>query len=52
MAGGWTRDGAVQVTTPAEWVNLDYRDYDVVSGSFDRPSGKLVIDFCGPNLLA
>lgn len=41
-----------KVTTPAEWVNLDDRDYEFVSGSFDRPSGKLVIDFCRPNLPA
>jgi len=39
-----------RVTTPAEWVNIDDRDYDLVFGSFDRTSGKLVVDFCGPNL--
>ena len=39
-----------RVTAPAEWVNIDDRDYDLVFGKFDRTTGKLVIDACGPNL--
>lgn len=50
QAGVYGFQAGRKVTTPAAWVNLDDRDYALVSGSFDRPSGKLVIDFCGQNL--
>lgn len=39
-----------RVTAPGEWVNIDNRDYNLIFGTFDRTTGKLVIDACGPNL--
>ena len=39
-----------RVMAPGEWMMPDDRDYDLVIGSFDRTSGKLIIEACGSNL--
>jgi hypothetical protein len=41
-----------RVTFPGEWIRPDDGDYDMVDGSFDRTTGKLIIEYCGPNLPA
>lgn len=50
QAGVYGFQSGKRATSPAAWVMLDDRDYDLVSGSFDRTSGHLVIESCGPNL--
>ena len=50
QAGVYNFRAGRKVMAPLEWVNLDDGDYELVDGSYDSISGKLVIDFCGPNL--
>jgi hypothetical protein len=52
QAGVYGFQTGKRATAPAEWVMPDDRHYDLVSGSFDRTSGKLIIEACGPNLPA
>ena len=48
-AGRYDFKAGRRTTMPLEWLNLDDRQYDLVSGHLDVPARNLVIDHCGPN---
>jgi hypothetical protein len=49
-AGRYDFKAGRRTTMPLEWLNLDDRQYDLVSGHLDVPSRNLVIEYCGPNV--
>jgi hypothetical protein len=48
-AGVYGIQAGKRVTAPEVWIMPDDRDYELVFGSYDRTSGKLSIEYCGPN---
>jgi hypothetical protein len=39
-----------RVTAPEVWQQVDDRRYDFIIGSFNIDTGKITIDYCGPNV--
>ena len=49
QAGVYGAKASKSVTAPEAWLTPDDREIDFVFGSFDRASGKLNVEYCGPN---
>jgi hypothetical protein len=49
-AGRYDFRAGRRITWPDSWINLDDRSYRYATGWFDRTTGRLRVEYCGPNI--